>query len=371
MSKIDNAMRDDNAHMARALQLAEQGLMSAAPNPRVGCVLVKDGVVIAEGWHIVTGGAHAEIHALQQAKEHARGATAYVTLEPCSHHGRTAPCCDALINAGIVRMVYGMQDPNPLVAGRGLQKLREAGIVVDGAVLEVQSRALNPGFVKRMQQNLPFVRLKMAMSLDGRTAMASGESQWITGEHARRDVQCLRARSCAIVTGSGTALHDNAALTVREPALVEALGARRPLRVLLDTAARLPISADIFSAAAPTLWCTGSAAPTHLPSTLQYWQAPLTEGRIDLRALLTELAHRHVNEVLVEAGATLAGAFLQAKLVDEIMVYIAPKLLGSAARPLFMLPFEQMAQTMDVEVVDIRAVGKDWRVTARPVYSPI
>lgn len=368
-------MLPDDAHwMAQAITLAQRGLCSTSPNPRVGCVLVKDGVLLAEGWHIAAGGPHAEVHALQHAGASARGATAYVTLEPCQHHGRTGPCTEALIHAGITRVVYGMQDPNPQVAGQGIQRLHAAGITVDGPLLATAAEALNPGFAKRMRCGLPFVRVKMAMSLDGRTAMASGESQWITGDDARRDVQHWRARSCAILTTAATALADHARLTVREPDCLAALGERRPLRVLLDAHARVGRDAAIFSAEAPTLWCTFRPAPDGLPATVSHWQLPAeqlqashhTRPHADLHALLRMLAARGCNEVLVEAGATLAGALLQAGLVDELLVYMAPTLLGSEARPLFTLPFSTMQEAQRLKILDVRAVGADWRFTLTP-----
>ncbi len=359
----------DQQYMARALQLAALGHYSTAPNPRVGCVLTKDNTVIAEGWHMAAGGAHAEVHALQHAGDVARGATAYVTLEPCSHHGKTGPCCEALIAAGVARVVYAMQDPNPQVAGNGLQKLRDAGIAVDGPLLEAQAQALNPGFIKRMTTGLPLVRVKMAMSLDGRTAMASGESQWITSEHARRDVQRLRAQSCAIITAAGTAQIDNAQLTVRDSEYLEKLGARRPLRVLLDQHAHIARDAKIFDSNAHTLWCTAKPAPNNLPAHIEHWQSHHhgdAAHPFDLHAVLTELARRQCNEVLVEAGATLAGHFLQAGLADELIIYVAPKLMGSTARPLFALPFDTMQQAHNLAITDVRAVGPDWRFTVKP-----
>jgi diaminohydroxyphosphoribosylaminopyrimidine deaminase/5-amino-6-(5-phosphoribosylamino)uracil reductase len=360
-------MNTDLQYMAQALQLADRGHCSTSPNPRVGCVLVKNGIVIAEGWHVAAGGPHAEIQALQQAGANAHGATAYVTLEPCFHHGKTGPCCDALIKAGIARVVYGMKDPNPLVSGNGLQKLRDAGIAVDGPVMEQQAQALNPGFIKRMQTGLPFVRVKMAMSLDGRTAMASGESLWITGEAARHDVQRLRAQSCAIITAASTVLSDDAQLTVRDQEHLTALATRRPLRVLLDQHAHVTLGARIFDDQAPTLWCTSKPAPANLPTHIQHWLLPVQQHRADLLALLTELGQRGCNEVLVEAGATLAGSFLQEKLVDEMIVYMAPKLLGSTARPLFTLPFESMDEAHNLKILDVRAVGDDWRFTIKPL----
>lgn len=353
--------------MARAIQLAARGQCSTSPNPCVGCVLVKDGAVIAEGWHTAAGGPHAEINALRDAGDNARGATAYVTLEPCSHHGKTGPCCEALITAGIERVVYGMQDPNPSVSGNGLQRLRDAGITVTGPVLENAARALNPGFIKRMEKQLPFVRLKMAMSLDGRTAMASGESLWITGEAARNDVQRMRARSCAIITAASTVLSDNAQLTVREPESLAALGTRRPLRVLLDQHAHVSLESSIFDACAPTLWCTTKTPPEQLPETVEHWHLPTRHHHADLVALLGELARRGCNDILVEAGATLAGSFLQEKLVDELVIYMAPKLLGSTARPLFTLPFESMDEAHNLKILDVRAVGDDWRFTIQPL----
>lgn len=352
----------DQQHMTRALQLAERGLCSTSPNPRVGCVIVDNtGTCIAEGWHAKAGEAHAEIHALQQAGDKARGATAYVTLEPCSHHGKTGPCCEALIAAGIARVVYGMQDPNPQVAGRGLQKLREAGVMVDGPLLEKAARALNLGFIKRMQKNLPFVRIKMAMSLDGRTAMASGESQWITGAAAREDVQFLRARSCAIITTADTVLHDAARLTVRHPEALQQLHHRQPLRVLLDQHARVALDTPFFTDTAPVLWCSNFTPTASLPAHITPCALPRKDNHLDLHALLVELARRQCNEVLVEAGATLAGAFVQQNLADELVIYMAPQLLGSTARPLFNLPLDTMANAHQLHMIDARAIGNDWR----------
>lgn len=364
-------MTNDATFMARALQLAAQGHCSTSPNPRVGCVLVRESAIIAEGWHERAGGPHAEIVALQKAGDAARGATAYVTLEPCSHLGKTGPCCEALITAGVTRVVYGMQDPNPQVAGSGLHALREAGIDIEGPVLETQALALNPGFTKRMTTGLPFVRVKMAMSLDGRTAMQSGESQWITSEDARRDVQRLRAQSCAIVTAAGTVLVDNAQLTVREPEWLSQLGERRPLRVLLDQSQHVGLDARIFDDNAPTLWCTSKPAPAHLPEHVTHWQSHHhgdSAHPFNLRELLAELAKRQCNDVLVEAGPTMAGHFLQEKLVDELIIYVAPKLMGSTARPLFSLPFDTMDEAINLDIRDVRAVGPDWRFTVKPVY---
>lgn len=359
---------DDIHHMARALQVAEKGLYSTAPNPRVGCVLINsDGVQIAEGWHAIAGEPHAEIYALMKAGSAARGATAYVTLEPCSHVGKTGPCCNALINAGIARVVYGMQDPNPKVSGSGLQKLRDAGIAVEGPILEQQAKDLNVGFIKRMQTGLPFVRVKMAMSLDGRTAMASGESQWITGEAARNDVQQWRARSCAVISSAATVIRDNAQLTVRDPDALQKLKQRVPLRVLLDTQARTPLGSAFFSATAPILWCTQQETPQALPAHVEHYSQAATDNAINLHALLHELGRRQCNEVLVEAGATLAGAFLQEKLVDELIVYVAPRLMGSTAQPLFSLPLHSMSDAHNLHFTDAQKIGCDWRFIARTV----
>ncbi|TQV66960.1 bifunctional diaminohydroxyphosphoribosylaminopyrimidine deaminase/5-amino-6-(5-phosphoribosylamino)uracil reductase RibD [Exilibacterium tricleocarpae] len=358
--------------MARALRLAERGLYTTTPNPRVGCVLSRDGRVIAEGWHRRAGGAHAEINALQNAGTAAAGATAYVTLEPCSHSGKTGPCSEALIRAGVARVVYAMEDPNPAVSGAGLERLRGAGIAVAGPLLEDSARDLNPGFVKRMERGLPYVCCKLAMSLDGRTAMASGESKWVTGPKARSDVQRLRARSCAVVTGIGTVAGDDAALTVRAKELniadAETVAARQPLRVVVDSTLRLSPQAKVLQGPGKVLI---AAAQAQRAEELEASGAEIAlferrgEG-IDLRALLAELARRQCNEVLVEAGATLAGAFLRQGLLDELIVYMAPKLLGSAARPLFELPLESMAAQLPLRISDIRAVGQDWRITAKP-----
>ncbi len=367
----------DRSWMSRALMLAERGLYTTEPNPRVGCVLVADGEVVGEGWHVRAGEGHAEVNALAQAGERARGATAYVTLEPCSHFGKTPPCADALIKAGVSRMVAAMQDPNPQVAGNGLQRLREAGIAVECGLLEEQARALNPGFIKRMQQGLPWVRVKLAMSLDGRTAMASGESKWITGPAARSDVQRLRARSGAVVSGADSVLLDDSALTVRANELglpsdeAAAAAERQPLRVLVDSLRRVPLEQRFFREAGPSLVISTSAeqaADDYLAAGSELLAVPGADGKVDLQAVLQILAERGCNEVLVEAGAGLSGAFWRAGLVDELIVYMAPRLLGSQARPLMQLPFESMSEAMDVAVTDMRAIGQDWRITARPIF---
>ena len=367
----------DREWMSRALMLAERGVYTTEPNPRVGCVLVADGRIVGEGWHVRAGEGHAEVNALAQAGDLARGATAYVTLEPCSHFGRTPPCADALVKAGVSRVVAAMQDPNPQVAGNGLNRLREAGIEVDCGLLEAQAQALNPGFIKRMQQGLPWVRVKLAMSLDGRTAMASGESKWITGPAARADVQRLRARSGAVVSGADSVLLDDSALTVRAAELdlpadeAAAAAERQPLRVLIDSLRRVPLDQRFFRETGPTLVISTSAeqaADDYRAAGSELLAVPGADGKVDLHAVLQTLAERGCNEVLVEAGAGLSGAFWRAGLVDELIVYMAPRLLGSQARPLMQLPFESMSEAMDVAIVDMRAIGQDWRITARPIF---
>lgn len=365
----------DHQFMGRALVLARRGLYTTDPNPRVGCVLVRDGQVVGEGWHQRAGEGHAEVNALQAAGERARGATAYVTLEPCSHYGRTPPCADALVKAGIARMVCAMVDPNPSVAGRGLQRLRDAGIEVQSGLMEAEARALNPGFIKRMEQGRPLVRLKLAMSLDGRTAMASGESQWITGPAARADVQRLRARSSAILTGIDSVLCDDSSLTLRADELgldapMAALAAQRqPLRVVLDSRLRLPPAAKMLSQPGRTLVVTlaqDSATTDRLRAAGAEVLLRQDPEHIDLAAVLDYLAQEEqCNELLVECGATLAGAFVSAQLVDELVVYMAPKLLGSSARALVNLPLDTMAQQLALELIDVRHLGNDLRLRWR------
>ncbi len=367
----------DGRMMARALELAARGLYSTDPNPRVGCVLTRDERIVGEGWHERAGEPHAEVHALRAAGADAQGATAYVSLEPCNHQGRTGPCAQALIDAGVARVVVAMRDPNPLVAGGGIQRLRDAGVEVLCGLMEPEARALNPGFISRMERGRPYVRLKLAMSVDGRTAMATGESQWITGPAARSDVQKLRARSSAILTGSETVLHDDCSLTLRAAELglpdAEALCRRQPLRVVLDSQLRIAPSAKIFHQRGETLvvsakaqgvkrWALQSAGAEVL-------ELEGAEGRIDLRALMDELARRACNEVLVECGPTLAAALLDAELVDELVLYMAPILMGSEARGLFNLPLGQMAEKRHLRIESVRAIGEDWRLIIRPDYS--
>lgn len=367
-------MNSDHAYMARALELARKGLYSTHPNPRVGCVIVRDGEVVGEGWHARAGEPHAEVHALRQAGDRARGATAYVTLEPCSHHGRTPPCADALINAGVARVVAAMQDPNPQVSGNGLLRLMHAGIAVQSGVLEAEARVLNAGFIKRMEHGLPFVRVKLAMSLDGRTAMASGESQWITGAAARSAVQRLRARSSVVVTGADTVLADGARLTLREselglnPEQTFMALSRQPQRLLIDGRLRVPLHVPFFQAgAAMVATCAAASARfRYLDDGHELLALPGSNGHVDLRRLLMELASRGANEVLVEAGPRLAGAFARQGLVDEYQLFVAAKFLGSSARPLLDMPLARMADAPALKIVDMRAVGDDWLIVAVP-----
>ncbi|WP_277963935.1 bifunctional diaminohydroxyphosphoribosylaminopyrimidine deaminase/5-amino-6-(5-phosphoribosylamino)uracil reductase RibD [Pseudomonas sp. RIT-To-2] len=368
----------DAHYMARAIELARRGQYTTHPNPRVGCVIVRDGQVVGEGWHVRAGEGHAEVNALRQAGELARGATAYVTLEPCSHHGRTPPCADALVNAGLARVVAAMQDPNPQVAGRGLRRLNDAGIAVHSGVLEGEARALNPGFLKRMEHGLPFVRVKLAMSLDGRTAMASGESQWITGPAARSAVQRLRARSSVVLTGADSVLADGARMTVRaselglDPEATALATERPPLRVLIDGRLRVPLDAPFFQAgSALVVTCPGSgAAARYQQQGHELLEIAGPGGHVSLQALLEALAARGASEVLVEAGPTLAGAFAQAGLVDEYQIFVAAKFLGSSARPLLDWPLARMSQAPHLEIIEMRAVGADWRVIAVPAKAP-
>ncbi|EIJ43690.1 riboflavin biosynthesis protein RibD [Beggiatoa alba B18LD] len=369
----------DQYYMARALHLAERGLWSTDPNPRVGCVIVRDGEIVGEGWHEVAGEPHAEIYALQMAKEKAQGATCYVTLEPCCHHGRTPPCTDALIKAGITRVVAASTDPNPIVASKGIEQLNKAGIVVNVGVLGAQAEQLNAGFFMRMRRNRPYIRCKLAMSLDGRTAMASGESQWITSQDARRDVQGLRARSSAVMTGAGTILADNPRLSVRESELPQHLYKpkiiRQPIRAIVDAHLSCMPPAHIFDKSSQTIVFTASRNETIKAMLTEAGAHVLslprgTTGDIDLQEMCYRLAtDYHVNELLLETGATLSGSMLKAGLIDEIVIYMAPVLMGNKARGLFNLPeIELMKQRLNLHITDIRAVGCDWRITAQPAF---
>lgn len=350
--------------MTLALRQAERGLYTTSPNPHVGCVIVKDGQLIGEGAHLKAGEPHAEVHALRQAGANARGATAYVTLEPCSHYGRTPPCAHALVEAGVSRVVVAMQDPNPLVAGKGIAYLQQHGIEVSAGLLEAQALALNPGFVLRMTQQRPFVRLKVAASLDGKTALANGASQWITSPASRRDVHHWRARSCAMLTGIGTVLHDDPSLTVRD---VDST--RQPVRVIVDSQLRIPLTAKVLEQGHAII--AYAQAPEDKIARLQAvgvqtLALPNTAGQVDIAGLLSALAQRQINEVLVEAGAGLNGALLQAGLVDELLLYYAPKLMGTSAADMFALPaFTEMTQALDLQLLDVRQFGPDIRLQAR------
>lgn len=352
----------DSVYMSHALQLAARGLFTTHPNPRVGCVIVKDGRIVGEGWHERAGTPHAEVHALQAAGDAARNATVYVTLEPCSHHGRTPPCAEALINAGVGRVVAAMTDPNPLVAGGGISMLTLAGIEAEVGLMEAEARALNPGFVSRMTRHRPWVRLKTASTLDGKTALANGQSQWITGEAARADVQRLRARACAILTGSGTVLADNPRMNVRDFDI-----GRQPLRVIVDSALRMPAGAAIL----PALVACHHAKP-QLRGALEQAggeiiEMPGADGRVDLAALLALLAQHGVNELHVEAGAALNGALLAAGLVDEWIAYMAPMAAGDDARGLFAHPpLTTLADAARFKLADVRQIGGDLRLTLLP-----
>ncbi len=356
----------DHKFMSRALYLAKKGIYTTAPNPNVGCVLVKDGKVIGEGWHEKAGEAHAEINALKQAGNKAENATAYVTLEPCCHQGKTPPCTDALIKAKVTRVVAAMIDPHSKVAGQGLKQLESAGIQVEYGLLEEQARELNSGFIKRMQKRLPYVRCKLAMSLDGRTAMASGESKWITSSAAREDVQRLRAKSSAILTGVGTVLADDPSMTVR----LDGINSRQPIRVVVDTNLSMPVNAKMLKEKGKTLLMTCSA-DEHVSQALEDAGAdihmmPYCNSSVDLKSVLQQLSDMQINDVLLETGATLSGAMLQAGLIDELIIYMAPVLMGNTARGLFALPgMETMQDKIELEITDQRMVGQDIRLTAK------
>ena len=366
---MDSFSTADHEFMARALRLAKRGLYTTDPNPRVGCVIVKDGKIIGEGWHERAGEPHAEVHALKATGSQAQGATAYVTLEPCCHHGRTPPCSEALVKAKLARVVIAMQDPHTRVDGGGIAQLREAGIQVDTGLLQAQAMTLNPGFIKRMRRGRPFVRCKLGMSLDGRTAMASGESKWITSAAAREDVQRLRARSSAIVTGVGTVLADDPSMTVRLDGQE-----RQPLRVVVDTNLSMPETAKMLSLPGRTLVMTCSdddAARQRLQQAgAEVTVMPYCSNSVSMEAVLDSLAEMEINEVLLETGATLSGAMLEQGLIDELVIYMAPVLMGDSARGLFHLPgLENMADKIRLEFTDVRAVGCDWRIEAKVLVA--
>ena len=357
----------DHAMMARALRLAERGAYTTRPNPMVGCVVAHGDEVVGEGWHRRKGGPHAEVFALQQAGERARGATAYVTLEPCAHTGSTGPCADALVAAGVARVVAAMRDPFEAVDGKGFERLREAGIAVESGLLETQARALNKGFLSRLERGRPWLRIKLGSSLDGRTAMAGGDSKWITGTQARADVMHWRARSGAILTGSGTVLADDPQLTVR---FHDDTDFEPPLRVVLDTGLATIARGKVRAGDAPTLYLHAPDVKPPRDFAAERVAVPLRDGELDLDAVLGLLAARGINEIQVETGATLAGAFLKAGLVDELLVYMAPVLLGERARPLFDgLRIDQMTQRLQLRLVETRHVGDDLRLLLRPQQS--
>lgn len=357
---------DDHKFMAQALRLAEKGLYTTTPNPRVGCIIVSDGKVVGTGSHKHAGEPHAEVHALRQAGGSARGATVYVTLEPCSHHGRTPPCAEALIAAQVAHVVVAMVDPNPLVAGNGLDMLQQAGIRTDIGLLENEARELNVGFVSRMTCGRPWLRLKIAASLDGKTALGNGVSQWITGPDARRDAHRLRARSCAVLTGIGTVLADDPMLDVRD---VETT--RQPLRVVVDSGLRMPPAAKMLTQG-KTLVLTASADQARAgqlrAAGAEVLALPGGDGRVDLVRMLDELGKRGLNEITVEAGRGLNGALVQQGLVDEFVVYLAPLLLGDRARGMFDLPeLVAMEGRRELRIANVAMVGRDLRVRALPV----
>ena len=356
----------DHGMMGRALQLAERGLWTTSPNPRVGCVLVRDGRIVGEGWHEKAGQPHAEVHALRAAGEQARGATAYVTLEPCSHHGRTPPCAEALVAVGVSRVVAAMTDPNPLVSGQGLARLQAAGIATASGLLENEARELNIGFVSRMTRGRPWLRLKVAASLDGKTALNNGVSQWITGPEARRDGHAWRARACAILSGIGTVRDDDPQLSVRDVHTT-----RQPLRVVVDSRLEIPLSARVLHGGGTlVVGAIDNAEKTALLRSTGNFVEILKNpaGKVDLKALLELLANRGINEVHAEAGCKLNGSLLREGLVDELLLYLAPCLIGHQASGLFNLPeLVALDGKRPLQIRDLRQVGADIRVLARPL----
>lgn len=369
-------MHNDEFYMARAFELARLGRFTTAPNPNVGCVIVRDGEIVGEGYHLRAGEPHAEVHALRMAGEKARGATAYVTLEPCSHHGRTPPCADALVAAGVARVVAAMQDPNPEVAGRGLYKLQQAGLDVRHGLMLAEAEAVNLGFLKRMRTGFPYVQLKLGASLDGRTAMASGESQWITSSEARQDVQRLRAQSAAILSTSATVLADDPSLTVRWDELDAETqriypreNLRQPLRIILDSQNRVTPQHRVVQQPGPTWLARLQPDDQVWPQDVEQLTFPSHGAGIDLVVMMMQLAKRQVNSIWVEAGAHLAGALLQAGLVDELILYIAPKLLGDNGHGLCHLPgLEHLADAPEFVFSEVRHVGPDLRLRLKATY---
>jgi len=377
---------EDSQHfkfMSRAIKLARRGQYTTHPNPRVGCILVKDGQIIGEGFHQRTGEGHAEVNALNDIKtilpDAVKGATAYVTLEPCSFTGRTPPCSSALINAGVSKVVIAIQDPNPSVSGSGIEQLKAADIEVISGILEAEARALNPGFIHRMEHKLPFVRVKMATSLDGRTALVSGESKWITGEAARRDVQFWRAKSSAILTGIGTVLADDPSLTVRlsEDELNIEGEVRQPVRVILDSQLRCPVDAKLLGLAGKTLIYTQCSSANRIAALESAGAEIIVMAQqqgadMSLRQILEDLAKREINEIHTEAGAKLCGNLMQQGLVNELLLYMAPHLLGCDALGAFHLPqLQTMQDRIDLKIKDVRAIGDDWRIIASLTHRQV
>ena len=354
--------------MASALQLARRGLTTTHPNPRVGCVIARDGEVVGEGWHKKAGKAHAEIHALLDAGDKAVGGSVYVTLEPCSHSGRTPPCVEALIDAKVARVVFAIEDPNPEVNGNGFQRLQKAGIEVQSGLMAAEAEDINPGFLKRMRQGRPWVRIKLAQSMDGHVALANGSSQWISGSESRADVQNWRARSDAILTGIGTVLADDPSLNVRN-----GKSASQPARVIIDSQWRTPVNARLLNLPGNVLIAGLKEKP--VPQALRETGAdcmglPACDGRVDMDAVLCKLAERGFNEVQVEAGATLCGTLIEQGLVDELLIYQAPIILGGTAMSPFALPrLDNMNDRVHLNWVDSRRIGKDMRFRFRPVRS--
>lgn len=356
----------DTAHMARALQLAARGEYSARPNPLVGCVIVRDQEVVGEGWHQRAGDAHAEVNALRVAGDRAAGATVFVTLEPCAHFGKTPPCAEALISAGVGRVVVAMQDPHAAVSGRGIEKMRSAGIDVDVGLMAAPAEALNRGFIRRVTRGRPFVRLKIAASIDGAIAMQNGDSQWITGAAARNDVQRLRARSGAVMTGIGTVLADDPSLNVRSSELAEHVG--QPLRVVLDSELRMPVTATMLGLPGTTLVCfAGDRDPAPLLAAgADVFCSGQKDAQVNVAAVLAELARREVNDVLVEAGPRLSGHLLERRLVDELVIYQSPHIMGSETQRMVATPaLRQLSDRLQLDIIETRRLGDDTRITAR------
>ena len=364
MSTIVPSSHNDEYFMSRALVLAARGLYTTTPNPRVGCVIVNRDTIVGEGWHVTSGAEHAEITALAQAGASASGGTLYVTLEPCAHYGKTPPCVDAIVQAGVSRVVFAAKDPNPLVDGQGIKRLRANGISVVGDICSRESEELNLGFFKRMRSGKPWVRVKVAAGLDGKTALENGKSQWITSEESRIDAHKWRAQSCAVLTGVGTVVEDDPRLTVRH---IET--SRQPEKVIVDSQLRSPLDANLFKTTGVTLATAASNQEQlnqFIAKGVNVLVLPNAEGRVDLDALLFKLADQQVNEVLVEAGINLHSALLHRHLIDEMIIYYAPKFLGAQGRGMFFLDeLESMDQVLAQSIVDITPIGKDFRVTVR------